>query len=501
MINLYIIKKQLCMAITAALILTVGIPAGITVQAAQSAQATVTLAVPSSSGSLKVQGTKLVDENGQAVQLRGISTHGIAWYPEYVNEEAFRIFRDEWNVNVMRIVLYTAEYNGYCTGGNKDQLWTLVRQGVQYATARDMYTIVDWHILSDGNPNTYKEEAKKFFGDLSKELAGHNNVIYEICNEPNGGTTWDDIKSYANEVIPVIRANSDAVIIVGTPNWSQYVDQAAASPITGYDNIMYSLHFYAATHKDDLRNKMVAAIEKGLPVFVTEYGICDASGNGSIDEAQANQWIETLNRYGVSYVAWNLSNKNETSAIIRSSVTKVNGFTDSDLSASGQWLKNMLTSRDLMTSNTLASVSGNTTTDASTDSSAGSSANAVVIPVGGVTAMAGGGAAQNIANTPAILQDGSIKVSATIVNTWVSNGEPFTQYTLTLENTSKTACSQWKISVPFDGAFKLTDGWNGDYTSSGNTLIISSKSYNGTIPAGGSISDVGFIVSGGTISQ
>ncbi len=133
---------------------------------------------------------------------------------------------------------------------------------------------------------------------------------------------------------------------MGTPNWSQYVDEAARDPITGFDNIMYSLHFYAATHKEDLRNKMAAAIEAGLPIFVTEYGICDASGNGSIDTVQARQWIDLMDQNQISYVAWNLSNKNETSAILNSSCAKTSGFTESDLSDSGRWIYQMLTEKN-----------------------------------------------------------------------------------------------------------------------------------------------------------
>ena len=142
-----------------------------------------------------------------------------------------------------------------------------------------MYAIIDWHILSDGNPQTHQSEAKTFFSEMSKEFAKNTNVLYEICNEPNGNTSWSQIKSYAQEVIPAIRKNDpDAVILVGTPNWSQYVDQAAADPIRGYDNIMYTLHFYADTHRDSLQSTMVSALSKGLPIFVSEYGICDASG-------------------------------------------------------------------------------------------------------------------------------------------------------------------------------------------------------------------------------
>lgn len=302
-----------------------------------------TMATPSNSGALQVIGSKLCDSQGNPVVLRGLSTHGIAWFPDYVNNEAFRAFREEWGANIIRLAMYTAEYNGYCTGGDKEWLKSLIRNGVEYATNNDMYVIIDWHILNDSTPHTYKSEALAFFKEMSATYANYDNVIYEICNEPCNGTSWQDIKSYAEEIIPVIRANdSDAIIIVGTPNWSQNVGDAAANPITGYDNIMYALHFYAATHTDWLRNNMTSAINAGLPIFVSEYGICDASGNGAIDEYQANEWVRVMNENGVSYCGWNISNKNETSAIFKSSCNKTSGWTEDDLSQSGKWMYDML---------------------------------------------------------------------------------------------------------------------------------------------------------------
>lgn len=300
---------------------------------------------PSVNGALHVDGTQLVDKNGNPIQLRGISTHGLAWFPDYVNEPCFRQLHDEWQANVIRLAMYTAEYGGYCTDGDKEYLKQLIQNGVDYAKKQDMYVIVDWHILSDSNPNMYVEEAKAFFKEIVGKYAGEEHILYEICNEPNNVTTWEDIKAYAAEVIPVIRSeDEDAVILVGTPNWSQFVDQAAAAPITGYENLMYTLHFYAATHTDDLRAKMTEAVGNGLPIFVSEYGICDASGNGAIDETQANLWVEAMDHCGISYVAWNLSNKEETSAILQSTCSRTSGFTQDDLSASGKWLYQMLTS-------------------------------------------------------------------------------------------------------------------------------------------------------------
>lgn len=310
----------------------------------QIAEAKTTTYYDASAGRLHVKGTKLVDKKGHEVQLRGVSTHGLSWYPQYVNDKCFAQLHDKWGANVVRLAMYTEEYNGYCSGDakNRSDLKKLIKKGVKLAKKHKMYVIVDWHILSDGNPNSHKKEAKAFFREMSREFKGYNNVIYEICNEPNNGTSWKEIKSYAKSVISTIRKNDKkAVIVVGTPTWSQDVDQAAADPIKG-DNIMYALHFYAATHKADLRNKMTAAINKGLPVFVTEYGICDASGNGVIDKKEADRWIQTMDEYGVSYIAWNLSNKQESSSIIKSSCPKVSGFKKSELSDEGRWLYHLL---------------------------------------------------------------------------------------------------------------------------------------------------------------
>lgn len=297
---------------------------------------------PSTTGALQVVGSQLCGEDGQPVQLRGVSTHGLSWYPEYVNQPLFTQLRNDWGASVVRLAMYTAEYGGYCTDGDPQQLYLLVRNGVDYATAADLYVIVDWHILSDGNPLQNADAAADFFSRMSADLAQNNNVIYEICNEPNGSTTWADIKAYAQRIIPLIRANDpDAVVIVGTPTWSQEVDKAAADPLD-FDNVMYAMHFYATSHKQELRDRLAAAVEGGLPVFVTEFGICDASGNGQIDYESADAWVQLMDQLDVSYLCWNLSNKNEASALFKPDCEKTSDFTADDLSAEGLWLWDVL---------------------------------------------------------------------------------------------------------------------------------------------------------------
>lgn len=443
-------------------------------------------------GALQVIGTQLCDGNGNAVQLRGISTHGLAWFPDYVNAELFRELHDEWKANVVRLAMYTAEYGGYCSGGDQKKLKQLIADGVKYATDNDMYVIIDWHILSDGDPNTYKEEAKAFFGEMSETYSGYDNVLYEICNEPNGGTGWSSIKSYAEEIIPVIRANDeDAVILVGTPNWSQYVDQAAADPITAYSNIMYTLHFYAATHTDGLRSTMAAAIDAGLPVFVSEYGICDASGNGAIDEKQANAWVELMDRYGVSYVAWNLSNKNETSAVFKNSCNKLSGFAQEDLSSSGRWLYDMLTGKgEGMTSGDSRRQTGSENAQGGqTENRSDSSKQESDTPVSSV---------ENTEQKAQLQGDGTLQAELQLVNSWESEGKTFYQYSLTITNQSQDAVDGWQAVIAFSGEFSLSNAWCGTYSVNGNRLEITPADYNARLESGAATGDIGFIVSGGS---
>ncbi len=289
-------------------------------------------------GSLTVSGTDLVDCNGNKYQLYGMSTHGLAWFPQYVSRDTFLTLRDDWNTNCVRLALYTAQYGGYCTNGDREMLKQLIMNAVDYAIELGMYIIVDWHVLHEKTPLEYMDEAIAFFEEISAKYSGVGNVIYEICNEPNGNTGWQDVKNYAEQVIQVIRRNApDSVIIVGTPNWSQDIHEAVVSPL-GYDNVMYALHFYAATHKQWLRERMKNCLERGLPVFISEFGICDSSGSGAMDYEQAAEWKRIIEEYNISYICWNLANHNESSCVLTSGCDKIHSWTDDDLSEQGRWV-------------------------------------------------------------------------------------------------------------------------------------------------------------------
>lgn len=294
-------------------------------------------------GQLSVKNGQLVDKSGKGYQLRGMSTHGLTWFPEFVNESAFKTLRDDWNTNVVRLAMYVDEWgNGQCYMGNKSGSLELLEKGVDICIKLDMYVIIDWHVLNPGDPSKYTNEAKSFFETVSKRYAKYPNVIYEICNEPNGGASWSgNIKPYAEKIIPVIRKNApNSVIIVGTPTWSQEIDKPLSDPLN-YKNVMYAFHFYAATHAG-LRSNVENCVAQGLPVFVSEFGTCDASGGGANDFNETQKWLSYFDKQGISYCNWSICNKDETCSVLRPGTSANGNWSESDLTENGKWMRNWL---------------------------------------------------------------------------------------------------------------------------------------------------------------
>lgn len=440
-------------------------------------------------GKLSLTGTVITDQNGAIYQLHGVSTHGIAWFPQYVTKDTFRTLRDEWGVDCIRLAMYSGENAGYCVGddAHREELKQLIIKGVDAATDLGMYVIIDWHVLGDCDPNKYADQAMLFFDEMTDRYANYGNVLYEICNEPNGGVTWSQVRSYAERVLPVIRANSpDSIVIVGTPTWSQDVDQAAANPLTGYGNVMYALHFYADTHRDSLRQKMTSALQSGLPIFVSEFGITDASGNGAVNTAEADKWMSLLNDYGVSFCIWSLCNKNESSALIKSSCNKVSGFTYEELSDEGKWFVNML-GRAGEVGNSAVTENNTTSEESRQGTGAGQSQ---------------GGNSQSTQGQSVVSQ-GEVTAELVLSNSWETDGKYYYQYSVQIKNQSGKKITNWQISAQFATNVSVSQSWCGSFGTNAGTLTISPESYNKEIETGGTQADIGFILeaSGQTNAQ
>ena len=305
--------------------------------------ASAMVARPSINGKLHVQGTGLYDEAGTQVVLRGASTHGLTWFPQFVNNGLFKQLSTEWNTNLIRLAMYSDDY----VHGDRQKNLEILRKGVQYAIDNDMYVMVDWHILTDNNPNENLAEAINFFNMMAKEYANVPNVIFEICNEPNGDCTWEDIKEYANIIIPVIRRHKpDALILIGTPNYDREIQFPAKDPVN-FENIMYTFHFYATSHKDEFRAKLREVVGQGTPIFVSESGLCEETGDGKIDFESVKTWYRLLDSLHLNYTIWSLSNKEEEASMIKDDSYATDSLTDKDLTLSGQFAKAIFQGTDI----------------------------------------------------------------------------------------------------------------------------------------------------------
>ena len=294
-------------------------------------------------GQLQVIGTNLCDQAGKPVQLRGMSSHGLQWHGKYANRDVLAWLRDDWNMQIWRSAMYLTQ-GGYI---NAPVLKNKVIESVDAAIDLGIYVVIDWHVMNDRNPQAYQAQSIEFFREMAQKYGDKPNVLYEICNEPNGkDVTWSaNIKPYAETVIAEIRSiDPDGIIIVGTPTWSQDVDIAAADPIVGQKNIMYTLHFYAGTHGEELRKKADDALSKGLPLFVTECGTSEASGGGGTFIKQSLEWLSFLQKRNISWINWSINNKGEESGVLVFNADRdaKGGWKDSDLSESGKFIRKVL---------------------------------------------------------------------------------------------------------------------------------------------------------------
>lgn len=295
-------------------------------------------------GTLKVCGLKLCDQNGNPVQLRGMSTHGINWYKQCMTDSAFNSLANDWKADVVRISTYV---DGEGSGYKYDpSLLGVAESMIQKVHDRGMYSIADWHMLEDGDPNHDLELAKKFFTSIATKHGSKGTVLYEIANEPNG-VPWSTIKTYAEKIIPVIRAiDPDAVILVGTPDWSSLGvsgdDGPApiiANPVNA-TNIMYVFHFYAKSHRDEYLAALDSTSNK-LPIFVTEWGAEEYTGDGALDFTMAEKYLTLMDQKKISWVKWNFSDNELTGAALKPGTCANNGpWTGSSLKPTGAWVFN-----------------------------------------------------------------------------------------------------------------------------------------------------------------
>ncbi|WP_298315532.1 cellulase family glycosylhydrolase [uncultured Aquimarina sp.] len=296
-------------------------------------------------GRLQVNGSHVTAENGDKISLAGMS---LFWSNagdggDFYNSQTVNHLADDWKNPIIRAALGVKETWDGGTGyiDNTAAQKAKIRTVIDAAIAKGVYVIIDWHTHA---AEVYKDEAVAFFTEMAELYGNNDHVIYEIYNEPIN-QSWSDVKSYATDVIAGIRSKDpDNLIIVGSPTWSQDVDKAAADPIIGDPNLAYTLHFYANTHKQFLRDRALAAMNSGIALFVTEWGTTDASGNGGYNPQESETWLNFMIENHISYVNWTVSHKNEDSCVV-SPGAGIQGLINGNLTTSGIFIRNHLISR------------------------------------------------------------------------------------------------------------------------------------------------------------
>ena len=418
-------------------------------------------------GKLHVDGIYLYDENNEKFQLRGASLHGLQWDvgQNYINKGAFQSLRDEWGINAIRLPVYVTQ-SGY-TEGASATMDTYIQNAVNYATELGMYVLIDWHVHSASgettNPNTWKSQANTFFDKYANMYKNHKNVLFEICNEPVN-TPWhngsgNDLYSYANSIIPTIRQYTDAVVIVGTNTWSQDVDEVANHKLST-TNTMYTIHFYSATHMSSIRSKVQNALNAGVPIFCTEFGVCSADGNGSYNLTEADAWMDLFDQYNISYFCWQLSNKNEKSSYLATSSNKATGgWVNSDLSTTGMWLINENRPKAEAEDEKYAS------TDTVAVTGVTLSTNDLKIDVGETSKLTAAVLPSNATNKNVIWEAESTSVATVDSSGNVKGIKPgSTTITVTTEDGEKTATCTVEVYGPYDTPAPPTLGAYGPYS-------------------------------------
>ncbi|MFB9248371.1 cellulase family glycosylhydrolase [Sphaerisporangium melleum] len=326
-------------------------------ESAKSATVTVTTqpgstpATPvAANGQLRVCGTKLCNKNGKQIQLRGMSTHGLQWYRQCVTDGSLNALATDWNADVVRLSMYVQE-DGYET--DPRGFTDLVHQLIEKVTARGMYVIVDWHMLDPGDPMDNLGRAKTFFTEIAQRHAAKNNILYEIANEPNG-VSWSTIKSYAEQLIPVIRAQDpDGIVLVGTRGWSSLgvSDGSTETEVTGNpvnaSNIMYTFHFYADSHGGEYLNALSRAADR-VPMFVTEFGTQNYAGEGANNFTRSQQYLDLMATKKISWVNWNFSDDFRSGAVFKTGTCDAGGpwTGTAPLKEAGVWVRDRIRTAD-----------------------------------------------------------------------------------------------------------------------------------------------------------
>ena len=286
-------------------------------------------------GRLSTAGGHLRSAAGHPVALRGVSLFWDDLQPRFSNCNVVRWLVRDWKIDILRIPIGTALAPGRTPPPDQiKRVFNLIDAAIEAG----IYVIVDWHTHV---PST--SEAVSCLSLLAAQYGDIPNLLYETWNEPLPQHSWGGcIKEHHMRVAAAVRkAAPGAVIIAGTRNYCQRVDEAAEDPLQT-ENVLYALHFYAASHREGLRRRAEAAIACGLPLIVSEWGTCESNGGGLIDLDESDRWWEFMEANRLSSACWAISDRDETSAALRPRAASGGNWGHRDLSGTGRYVRGKL---------------------------------------------------------------------------------------------------------------------------------------------------------------
>jgi len=288
-------------------------------------------------GQLSVKGNSIVDQHGKPVQLKGMSLFWSQEIGKYYNYQAIKWLRDDWGCTLVRAAM-AVEWGGYLSNPEREK--AKVDSAVNAAIKLGLYVLIDWH---DHHGQRHTVQSKQFFAAMAQRYGTYPNIIYELYNEPLNDVSWaDSIKPYHEALVAEIRKyDRKNIIVCGSRTWSQDVDEASLNPVKG-DNIAYSLHYYASTHKQELRKKAETALQNGIALFVTEFGTVFANGNGDINYEESRAWWDFCGKHSLSWCNWSVCDKNESSAALKPGASATGGWSMDMLTPSGVLVRSEL---------------------------------------------------------------------------------------------------------------------------------------------------------------
>lgn len=294
---------------------------------------------------LHVEGTQVVDANGNAIALRGVNRSGT----EYRCIQGFGLFDGpdseesvqaiaSWNVNAVRVPLNEAcwldiqdvkpEYGG-CNYKNA------IRRYVALLHKYALVPILDLHWAAPNatravrlQPLPNVENSPAFWSDVAKTFKDDDGVVFEPYNEPfpaqNTDSPWawhcwrdgckEDLALPAGEpaveyqaagmqsLVTAIRdAKASNLILLGGVQYSNALSQWLANkPDDPLGNVAAAWHVYNYNScvKEDCWNGAARAVSEAVPLVATEIGENDCQGDFI---SPLMQWLD---QNADGYLAW-----------------------------------------------------------------------------------------------------------------------------------------------------------------------------------------------------